>query len=171
MRIVSALIVTVAFFGTPQVDSSWITFSPPHGTFVVSMPTQPRVSSHELAAPSGAVTTLVASAEQTNGDQFTVSVTSYCPTAKKPVASAESLTKMENVLLESKNGTHLERLHGNHQSDATFKSGDGRMVRVRFDIEGGRVYQLMAEVSGDARENADVSRFFNSFRLRGDKES
>lgn len=171
MRIVPAVIITVATFSSPHGDPPWITFSPPQGTFVISMPAQPRVSSHEMAAPNGAVTTLVASAEQNNGDQFTVSVTSYCATAKKPVASAESLTRMENALLESKNGTRLSHtFRGNHQSDATFESGDGRTVRVRFDIEGGRVYQLMAEVSGTTRDNDDVNRFFNSFKLRGDKE-
>lgn len=170
MRIVSAVILTMVSFGTPHSDP-WITFSLPHENFVVSMPSQPRVSSHELAAPSGSVTTLVASAEQIDGNEFTLSVTTYSATARKPVGSAESFTKMENALLESKNGTHLIETHRcNHESDATFETGDGRNVRVRFDIEGGRVYQLMAEVSGEARDNDDVNRFFNSFKLLGEKE-
>lgn len=166
MRIVSAVILAVVSFASPHADSPWITFSPPDGTVVVSMPSEPQVSSQLLASPRGSATTLIASAEQ-NGNEFILSVTTYSATAKKPVASAGLLAKMENALLESKNGTHFIETHRcDHTSEATFESEDGRNVRVRFDIEGGRVYQLMAQVPGGARDSEDVNRFFNSFKLR-----
>ena len=170
MRIVSAVILAVVSFASPHVDLPWITYSPPDGTVVVSMPSEPKVSSQLLAAPNGSVTTFIASAEQ-NGNEFLLSVSTYSATAKKPVASAGLFAKMENALLESKKGTHLIETHRcDHTSEATFQSEDGRNVRVRFDIEGGRVYQLMAEVSGDARDSEDVNRFFDSFKLRTARE-
>lgn len=136
--------------------------------FRVRMPLQPLRNQRRTETPEGPVDVKSWAMEDPLSDRtFLVSISTYPP----------SLTKRSNAFLEQIGYGTAARLGGQLMESERIRSGrlrgrevriaaPGKAYRIRFFLDGNRLYQVMAAGDAEVPDSSDAAFFFSSFRFR-----
>lgn len=159
-----------AAWTTQAQDVTWRAYSPADSSFVVRVPGMPTTSVTYTETKSGTLPTYTASFHPTTRDEFQVSWTQYRDDRVAERATDALLARMRDALVQVREGTIVNDVSttfdGRPARSTTFRTMDGRLVRVRFYFVEDRVYQLMTETADDERASDGAARFLESFSVR-----
>lgn len=158
---------------SPFGSTPWTTFTIPDGKASALMPGRPRLQTQPMNVPGAGFITLRLHLLEAPGKDVGFAL-GYCDYPLHMMRGANIEMMLDGArdgAVRNVNGTLVSENQINVQGNsgreihATIPQGD---LRARFFIVGNRMYMLMAiEGRGESIPEADRTRFFDSFQLRG----
>lgn len=161
----AALTILAQEHSNPTRDS-WVRFNSEQGRFTVLLPQNPTEKTETVRSEIGPYTSHLFSVRSVK-TVFVVGWVDYAPNFNFGVqselnANRDNFVKEINATLVSSNNT---RIDGYQSLEFTAETAD-TFYRSRVYIVGRRPYQLIAGTPKGTDDAANVTRFFESFKIR-----
>jgi hypothetical protein len=159
--------------GAAPPAETWVAHQSTTGGYSALFPVEPKTTSNKQATNAGEIE--VNSAMATHADtSFAVATTDYPPDFIEPGDAETMLDDGRDGMVATYNGTVVkdEKIKlGDHPGRAVTIEADAQGVTVkiisRFYLVDNRLYQLMIVGMKDKINEADATKFLDSFKLTG----